>query len=60
MIVSLSAVVLVEYGNVLKKINMRSIGWTGWKIVFYNSFSAGKTFSVRYFSHVFLNPDFCS
>ena len=42
------------------KINMRSIGWTGWKIVFYNSFSAGKTFSVRYFSHVFLNPDFCS
>lgn len=37
------------------KINMRSIGWIGWKIVFYNSFSAGKTFSVRYFSHVFLN-----
>lgn len=37
------------------KINMRSIGWTGWKIVFYNSFSAGKTFSVRYFSYVFLN-----
>ena len=37
------------------KINTRSIGWTGWKIVFYNSFLREKLFRVRYFSHVFLN-----
>lgn len=55
MIMSLSAVVLVEYGNVLKKINMRSIGWTGWKIVLLQLFFARETFSVRYFSYVFLN-----
>lgn len=37
------------------KINTRSIGWTGWKIVFYNSFLREKLFRVQYFSHVFLN-----
>ena len=36
----LSAVILAEYGIALKKINMRGIGWTGWKIVLLQLFFA--------------------
>lgn len=46
MIMSLSAVILAEYGTVLKKIDMRSIGWTGWKIVLLQPFSARGTMRI--------------
>ena len=43
---SLSAVILAEYGIALKKINMRSIGWTGWKIVLLQLFFVRGTMRI--------------
>ena len=35
-----------EYGIALKKINMRSIGWTGWKIVLLQLFFVRGTMRI--------------